>query len=63
MRDSIVVGGIESRLSNDVAGPIGVSIKLGRLERVADVPIYRSDSMVRRSAHLQLPVASQQPGN
>lgn len=61
VRDSIVVGGIQSRLSNEVTGPIGVSVKLDGLERVADVPIYRSDSMVRRSAPLQLPAVSQAP--
>jgi len=61
VRDSIMVGGIESRLSNDVAGPVGTSAKLDGLERVADVPIYRSDSMVRRSAPLQLPAVSQPP--
>ncbi|HEY9460168.1 MAG TPA: NADH-quinone oxidoreductase subunit NuoG [Paralcaligenes sp.] len=61
VRDSIMVGGIESRLSNDVVGPVGTSAKLDGLERVADVPIYRSDSMVRRSAPLQLPPVSQPP--
>ncbi|MEO6959649.1 MAG: NADH-quinone oxidoreductase subunit NuoG [Burkholderiaceae bacterium] len=61
VRDSIMVDGIQSRLSNDISGPVGVSIKLDGLERVADVPIYRSDSMVRRSAPLQLPAVSQPP--
>ncbi|AEC20298.1 NADH dehydrogenase subunit G [Pusillimonas sp. T7-7] len=63
IRDSVMVGGIEGRLSNDVLATPGLaqaSTGTG-LERVADVPIYRSDVLVRRSQPLQETAASQPP--
>src|SRR3546814_621070 len=54
VRDSVLVDGVQSRLSNDIRTAVGVGGKPGDgLERVADVPIYRTDAMVRRSAPLQ----------
>lgn len=61
VRDSVTVGGIENRLNNDIRGVAGLGAKVDGLERVADVPIYRSDSIVRRSAPLQATHASSPP--
>src|SRR5690606_19465604 len=63
IRDSVMVGGIEGRLSNEVAAAPGLApvSSGGKLERVADVPIYRSDALVRRSQPLQETAASQPP--
>ncbi|MBK1686875.1 NADH-quinone oxidoreductase subunit NuoG [Rubrivivax gelatinosus] len=45
---------ITSRLDNTPAAASGTPVaRLGALERVADVPIYATDSLVRRSAPLQ----------
>lgn len=63
IRDSVMVGGIEGRLSNEIslqAGLAEVPVGTG-LERVTDVPIYRSDALVRRSGPLQETAASQAP--
>jgi len=48
-------------LSNDVQSAIGLAAAPAGLERVADVPIYRSDAMVRRAEPLQQTAASQAP--
>lgn len=61
VRDTVLVGGVEGRLSNEVKAQPGLSGKAEGLERVADVPIYRSDALVRRSAPLQETSASQPP--
>src|SRR5690606_26326997 len=61
VRDSFIADGIESRLGNEIKGEVGVGLRLDGLERVADVPIYRSDSIVRRSAPLQQAGAAQAP--
>src|SRR3546814_16411507 len=51
VRDSVLVDGVQSRLSNDIRTAVGVGGKPGDgLERVADVPIYRTAALVRRSA-------------
>ena len=61
VRDSVMAGGVESRLSNQIKlAPSVLAVATG-LERVADVPIYRSDALVRRSAPLQATPASQAP--
>jgi NADH-quinone oxidoreductase subunit G len=45
---------LASRLDNSAAAPIGVPpARATGLERIADVPIYRSDLIVRRSPPLQ----------
>ncbi|CUR71273.1 NADH-quinone oxidoreductase chain 3 [Achromobacter xylosoxidans] len=61
VRDAALAGGVEGRLSNDIKAPLGLGQPLTGLERVADVPIYRSDAMVRRSEPLQAAPASKQP--
>lgn len=61
VRDIALAGGIEGRLSNDIKVPLGLGQALTGLERVADVPIYRSDAMVRRSEPLQAAPASKLP--
>src|SRR5690606_16547464 len=62
IRDIVMVGGIEARLSNDIASAPGLAASpSGGLERVTDVPIYRSDVLVRRSQPLQETAASQAP--
>ena len=59
VRDTVLAGGVENRLSNAIKAQPGLGQVLGGLERVADVPIYRSDAMVRRSEPLQ--AAPKQP--
>lgn len=61
VRDTVMVGGADSRLGNEVRGEMGLAAAPGGLERVADVPIYRSDALVRRSEPLQATLASQPP--
>jgi len=62
VRDAVIAGGIESRLSNEIkAAPGVVAATAQGLERVTDVPIYRSDAIVRRSQPLQETAASQAP--
>ncbi len=61
VRDTVLVGGVDARLSNEVAAQPGLAPKAGGLERVTDVPIYRSDALVRRSAPLQEAPASHAP--
>src|SRR5690606_18920045 len=45
----------------EVTASVGLSSKREGLERVADVPIYRSDALVRRSQPLQDTAASHAP--
>ncbi|WP_442592808.1 NADH-quinone oxidoreductase subunit NuoG [Parapusillimonas sp. JC17] len=61
VRDSVMVGGVEARLSNQVAALPALAAPAAGLERVADVPIYRSDALVRRSEPLQQASASLPP--
>lgn len=61
VRDTVMVGGIEGRLSNDITANIGLATATQGFERIADVPIYRSDALVRRSQPLQETSASQAP--
>jgi len=61
VRDAVLAGGVESRLSNEINAPLGLGQTVSGLERVADVPIYRSDAMVRRSEPLQATTASKPP--
>jgi NADH-quinone oxidoreductase subunit G len=61
VRDTVMVDGVDGRLSNDVRGEAGLSTPVDGLERVADIPIYRSDSMVRRSGPLQATSDSRKP--
>ena len=61
VRDTVMVGGLDGRLSNDVSAQPGLAAHRDGLQRVADVPIYRSDALVRRSEPLQATTASQPP--
>lgn len=61
VRDTVMVGGVEGRLSNQIRAQAGLSTKAGGLERVTDIPIYRSDALVRRSEPLQETAASRAP--
>src|SRR5690606_11114222 len=53
VRDTVLVDGIQERLSNHVVAPVGLGAAAQGLQRVADVPIYRSDALVRRAEPLQ----------
>jgi NADH-quinone oxidoreductase subunit G len=61
VRDTVLVGGVDGHLSNEVKLEPALASKLPGLERVTDVPIYRSDALVRRSGPLQATAASQAP--
>lgn len=61
VRDSVMAAGVESRLSNQINLAASVLPAASGLERVTDVPIYRSDALVRRSAPLQETPASAAP--
>ena len=61
VRDAVLTGGIEGRLSNQIKVAPAAGVVSGGLERLADVPIYRSDAIVRRSAPLQAAPASRAP--
>jgi len=63
VRDAALAGGIEPRLSNEIraARGLGAGPAAQGLERVADVPIYRSDAIVRRAEALQAAPASAAP--
>lgn len=61
VRDSVLVAGIEARLSNQISGAARMVAAGHGLERLADVPIYRSDAMVRRAEPLQATAASRAP--
>lgn len=62
VRDAVLSGGVASRLNNHIKANIGRSslVPTG-LERVADVPIYRVDAIVRRAESLQRTNASKAP--
>ena len=64
VRDAVLSGGVAGRLSNQLqgAGPVaGGAVASTALERVTDVPIFRTDAMVRRSPALQASGASRAP--
>jgi NADH-quinone oxidoreductase subunit G len=61
VRDAVLAGGVDSRLSNAVSATAGTSPAVPGIQRIADVPIYRSDALVRRSAPLQATSASRAP--
>ncbi|OZI61718.1 NADH-quinone oxidoreductase subunit NuoG [Bordetella genomosp. 11] len=61
VRDSVLSGGVEGRLSNRINATPGLGASLDGLERVADVPIYRTDAIVRRAESLQAAPASRSP--
>ncbi len=62
VRDSVLSGGVQSRLSNQINAEAGVSTQtVAGLQRVTDVPIYRTDAIVRRAEALQASQASRAP--
>ena len=61
VRDTVLVDGIQERLSNYVSGSVGLGQSSRALQRLADVPIYRSDALVRRAEPLQEMADSRPP--
>jgi NADH-quinone oxidoreductase subunit G len=63
VRDAVLSGGVAGRLSNQIHSTAGVSGAQapGTLQRVTDVPIYRTDAIVRRAPALQASQASRSP--
>ncbi|GGE60729.1 NADH-quinone oxidoreductase subunit G [Paenalcaligenes hominis] len=61
VRDTVLSSNILSRLSNDIAAAPAVLPAATTLERVTEVPIYRTDSIARRSEPLQQTPASALP--
>ena len=65
VRDSVLLNGFTAKLSNKVTAtasePATVPASEGALQRVADLPIYRTDAIVRRAESLQLAPASAPP--
>ncbi|MGO1767160.1 NADH-quinone oxidoreductase subunit G [Advenella sp. S44] len=65
VRDSVLLNGFTSKLSNRVtvaaSEPVTSPVSEGALQRVADLPIYRTDAIVRRAHSLQLAPASAAP--
>jgi NADH-quinone oxidoreductase subunit G len=62
VRDAVMANGTEGRLSNQLKAEPGLSAMSSQgLQRVTDVPIYRSDAMVRRAPALQATAASRAP--
>ena len=62
VRDAVLSSNVATRLSNQVKSDLCPSQPRPKgLERVADVPIYRSDAIVRRAESLQLTNASKPP--
>lgn len=65
VRDSVLMNGFTAKLSNRVTATASASAAApmadGALQRVADLPIYRTDAIVRRAEALQLAPASAAP--
>src|SRR5690625_5398408 len=53
VRDAVIGAGVNTKLSNRIQGTPGLFESGEGLERVTEVPIYRSDVLVRRSRTLQ----------
>lgn len=65
VRDSVLLNGFTAKLSNRVtataSAPEVAPVADGALQRVADLPIYRTDAIVRRAEALQQAPASAAP--
>jgi len=61
VRDDVLCTGFEARLNNAVHVTCGLGEKSPGLQRIADVPIYRSDAIVRRAEALQRAPANRAP--
>jgi len=55
------LGTVASRLSNKASSTTGSAAVASGLERIADVPIYATDSLVRRATSLQLTADAKPP--
>jgi len=54
VRDAVLAGEVSARLSNAIGADVGLADDApAGVQRVADVPIYRCDPIVRRAAPLQ----------
>src|SRR5690606_35136021 len=61
VRDTVMVGGLDGRLSNEIRLAPAAPAPAAGLERVAELPIYRTDALVRRSQPLQEHINSAPP--
>ena len=61
VRDAVLDGSFDGHLSNTFAGAVSLAAPAVGLERVAELPIFRTDAIVRRSAPLQATPASRAP--
>ena len=61
VRDAVLAGEIAPRLSNAFAAKPGLGKAVQGLQRVADVPVYFSDAIVRRAPSLQATPAAAAP--
>jgi NADH-quinone oxidoreductase subunit G len=61
VRDSVLASGVDGRLSNAISANVGLVAEPSGVQRVTDVPIYRSDAIVRRAHALQQTPASEAP--
>jgi NADH-quinone oxidoreductase subunit G len=62
VRDAVLANGVDARLSNQIQAAPGVASGSAQgLQRVTDVPIYRSDAIVRRAPALQATNSSRAP--
>src|SRR5690625_970072 len=61
VRDAVIGTGVNTKLSNRIQGAPGLVESGEGLERVTEVPIYRSDVLVRRSRPLQETPSSAAP--
>jgi NADH-quinone oxidoreductase subunit G len=59
--EALGLGSLVTRLDNASVAPLVLPAATGQTERVADVPIYATDSLVRRAASLQLTADARQP--
>ena len=61
VRDTVISSGVAARLSNQINATPRLTDEAVGLERITDKPIYRTDTIVRRSAPLQHTPASALP--
>jgi len=59
VRDVVLAGDTAMRLSNQIRAKVGLITVPQAIQRVTDVPIYRSDAVVRRAVPLQQVQAAQ----
>ncbi|HLR82982.1 MAG TPA: NADH-quinone oxidoreductase subunit NuoG [Paenalcaligenes sp.] len=61
VRDAVIGGGVNAQLSNRIQAQPALVEPQDGLERVTEVPIYRSDALARRSQPLQATPSSAAP--